>query len=250
MTQNLDHDINSNKTYTPADTDIPANWRPSAATYVTGDMTWESDSAGNGNNIPQSYDPGDLCWDGAIICSRVGLSSATEECNSDNVHYHIGNYYDWTAAVAMNDSSSYTTHDQDANQSICPAGWMLPKSGSETGSGSFYALVSAYGFDGVGWMRGGYRSWDNPLYFSAGGVWHNDGWHNDGATENLSYSVGIYGHYWSSVTYLTNVSGISNTQFSYNLAFGGCNNYLGYTWTNPDSYSSRFVGQSVRCVAR
>ena len=52
----------------------------------------------------------------------------TIACTDQNAnrHYSIGNYYNWTAAVAMNDSSSYTGYEIDAGQSICPAGWMLP----------------------------------------------------------------------------------------------------------------------------
>ena len=46
----------------------------------------------------------------------------------NGMHGHLGNYYNWNAAVALNDTSNIVVdHDNemDIMQSICPAGWRL-----------------------------------------------------------------------------------------------------------------------------
>ena len=218
MTQNLDLDIDSTKTYTPADTDISADWTPSTATYTTDTTTW-NDSA----STPESYDPGDLCWNGTLDDSWSGtLDTYAEEC-SDDKHYHIGNYYNWTAAVAMNDSSSYTTGNQDVDQSICPAGWRLPIGGvTNTGFKSFQYLVNQLsltsGTDG--------NIQNSPVYFVYGGY----------RTGSSVYDVGSYSNYLSSV--------VGGSDSACMLSFDA-DGYL-----DPQNYDSRSIGNSVRCVAR
>ena len=134
MTQNLDHDIvTTTNFYTYANTDIghgstlntSATWTASTATSTT--------SFSTSSTAPRSYDPGDLCWNGTIITNDDEYDNATFENTTtacgDNKHYHIGNHYNWNAAVAMNNSSSYPApyYDRiDVDQSICPAGWRLP----------------------------------------------------------------------------------------------------------------------------
>ena len=54
-------------------------------------------------------------------------------------------YYNWYAAVA--ESATYDTTSSDGNMtdSICPAGWQLPVSGTETGAkSSWNLLVTSY----------------------------------------------------------------------------------------------------------
>ncbi len=220
MTQNLDFDINSSKTYTPADTDIPANWIPSTSTYVTGDTTWNYSTTS-----PKSYDPGNLCWNSVLLDKNSGttLDNGTTACiDGSNMNYHIGNYYNWTAAVAMNNSSSYTTLNQDVNQSICPAGWMLPKSGTtQTGSGSFLYLKNQLSL--TSGTSGNIQN--TPVFFTYGGYW-----------EGESRGVGGNGRYWSSV--------VDNEYNSYSLLFY-VDRYL-----SPQFSGARGNGFSVRCLAR
>ena len=219
MTQNLDHDIGDidGGTYTSADTDISANWTPSTATYTTGDTTWEWLT-----DAPESYDPGDLCWNETLDSNwSTTLSNGTTACG-DNKHYHIGNYYNWTAAVAMNDSSSYTTQNTDVNQSICPAGWRLPIGGtSNTGSKSFQYLVNQLSL--TAGTSGNIQN--SPVYFVYGGGW---GGFSDG--------VGSSGAYWSSVIYAST--------YAYLLSFS-VDGPL-----NPQYDTDRLFGGPVRCVAR
>ena len=223
MTQNLDHDIGDTTggTYTSADTDLPTNtsWTPSASeqTYTTNNTTWNYSLVAS-----ESYDPGDLCWTGNL--GDGTLATETESCTQNGNHYHIGNYYNWTAAVAMSDSSSV---DTDVNQSICPAGWMLPKSDDDlTGSGSFINLVTEYGWDDSdNTFAGSYTAWGEPLNLALGGYWYG-----------ASYNVASTSYFWSSV--------VSDDDFAYNLYISND----GYAY--PQDYDNRNYGLSVRCVAR
>jgi uncharacterized protein (TIGR02145 family) len=218
MTQNLDHDIDSTYNYNSTNTDVPAIWDDIlTSTYATGTTTWNYSIT-----EPESYDPGDLCWNGTFAPNNNGtLSTYAEACGNDK-HYHIGNYYNWTAAVAMADSSSYTANNTDVNQSICPAGWMLPKSGTTlTGSGSFYYLVNQLNL--TSGTSGNIQN--SPVYFAYGGYWI--GW---------STAFGGTGYYWSSV--------VDDSIYVYGLEFIR-SGYLG-PHTDVDSGD----GHSVRCVAR
>ncbi|MBR2766769.1 hypothetical protein IKD67_01655, partial [Candidatus Saccharibacteria bacterium] len=212
MTQNLDHDIKTDGTvtYDSTTTDIAAAWTPSTATYPTGTTTWNYSAT-----APESYDPGELYWSGTPD-DDIPVSTGDS-------HYHLGNYYNWTAAVAMNDSSSYTTQYQDANQSICPANWTLPKSGNVTTGGSFQYLVNQYGWSDYE-MTNPYI-WNSPIKTSLSGYW-------GGSLE----SVGGGGLFLSPVVY--------DSYDSYRL----------YAFSDglvaPDDFDSRDYGFSVRCLAR
>ena len=215
MTQNLDHDIKTDGsvTYDSTTTDVPATWTPSTATYPTGTTTWNWSTT-----APESYNPGELYWS--------GTPDDSTPVSTGNSHYHLGNYYNWTAAVAMNNSSSYTTQYQDVNQSICPANWTLPKSGNVTTSGSFQYLVTQYGWDSsIGIMTDPYI-WNTPIKTSLSGGW-------SGSLE----AVGEVGYFRSPM--------VNNSSYSYGLDADS-------NWTvSPDGdYFSRGYGISVRCLAR
>ena len=218
MTQNLDLDLDSNTTYTSEDTDIPSDWTPSTSTYDSSNTTW------NDSRIaPESYDPGDLCWNGTIDTSGSGtLDDMTTSCSesSANKHWSVGNYYNWTAAVAMNDSSSYTTNGTDVDQSICPAGWRLP---TYSENYSFQKLLNESGYSVSSGTSGNIQS--DPFYFVYGGYW--------GGSSDL---VGYYGFYWSSV--------VSDSYFAYDLTFAANGTLY------PQYDGDRSYGDSVRCVAR
>ena len=214
MTQNLDHNIvtDGSVAYTPTTTDVPATWTPSTATYPTGTTTWNYSTT-----TPESYDPGALYWSGTP-------GDSTPVSTGDS-HYHLGNYYNWTAAVAMNDSSSYTTDQQDANQSICPANWTLPKSGNVTTSGSFRYLVTQYGWDSSSHTMTNPNIWNSPIKASLSGYWY-------GSLDN----VGGSGYFWSPM--------VNDSFVSYYL-YANSDGYV-----DPDYYRNRDDGHSVRCLAR
>ena len=220
MTQNLDFDIiNGGSAINSTNTDVPSNWTDGGYltnTYTANDTTWNSYS-----DQPESYDIGNLYWSGTIE-DETPISSG-------NAHYHLGNYYNWTAAVAMADSSSYTTDGTNVNQSICPAGWTLPKSGSNTGSGSFQYLVNQYGWDDGTYMMEDPYPWEFPLYFPLGAMWGGE-WYDD---------IGWNGYFWSSM--------VRATRYSWDLLVTvpswGSTAY-------PDDGRVRTDGISVRCIAR
>ena len=214
MTQNLDHDIKTDGsvTYDSTTTDVTAAWTPSTATYPTGTTTWNYSAT-----APESYDPGELYWS--------GTPDDTTPVSTGNSHYHLGNYYNWTAAVAMNDSSSYTTPYQDVNQSICPANWTLPKGGNVTTSGSFQYLVTQYGWDSSSYKMENPNIWNSSIKASLSGFW-------DGSLE----FVGGDGSFWSPMVIDFNGSCI---------LFANSNGGV-----YPGGSTSRDAGNSVRCLAR
>ncbi|MBR2994034.1 hypothetical protein IKF43_01400 [Candidatus Saccharibacteria bacterium] len=205
MTQNLDLDLGMGVFY-PDDTDISEDWIPELSGYSS-------------DTNPSFYDPGDLCWNGIITDDATGtLDNMTESCSLDDPsHYYVGNYYNWTAAVAMNDSSDLA-NDEDVDQSICPAGWRLPiYEGNKSYDNLTTAMSLTSGTDG--------DIQNHPVYFVYGGVW------NDYTT-----GVGYGGLYWSSVA--------NDIGFAYDLGF----NADGYL--EAQEYDGRSNGLSVRCVAR
>ena len=245
MTQNLDLNLDSNKTYTNLDTDLgwnsstntygTASWKPASSTKATSDPTWTIGSAGN--TIPESYDPGELYWNGTArwyssesACTNAGgtWDSTNSRCNltssTGSSHYHLGNFYNWTAAIAMNDSSTYTTRYTDVNQSICSSGWTLPKSGNNTSSGSFQYLFEQYGWDSST-MDDPYI-WNTAIKLPLSGDWYG-----------TLYGVGYLGLFWSSV--------VSNSYYAYD-AYANIDG----TVEPGNDYDSRYYGYSVRCVAR
>ena len=231
MTQNLDHDIDSTRIYTPDDTDIPANWTPSTSTHATGVTTWN-----NSASAPESYDPGDLYWNGTTHDpGDLYWNGTTQDGSGDfadyitttgNSHYHLGNYYNWTAAVAMNDSGSYTSFGALVDQSICPAGWTLPRAGY--GDDTFYALVNEYDtWDSSSYtLQNETELWTSPTYFSLSGSWYG----------SFEY-VGIGGVFWSP------------------LVCDSDGAYVMHLVSRGDVYpgiyaDNRNNGDSVRCIAR
>ena len=247
MTQNLDHDIKTDGSvmYNNTTTDLgwngtsyaTASWSPASATKATDDLNWI-----NNYNLPESSDPGELYWNGIVAvvwynsesdCIAAGgtWDVVNSRCNqissTGDPHYHLGNYYNWTAAVAMNDSSSYTTDNQDADQSICPAGWTLPKSGNNTSSGSFQYLFEQYGWDSSSHKMENPNIWNTAIKLPLSGGW----W---GYLSN----VGVAGTLWSSVV---------NTDIG---SYGAGVLRTGLVDPSNDGNRYRNNGNSVRCMAR
>ena len=220
MTQNLDHDIDSEFDYNSFNTDVPSGWDDTlASTRITSDTNW-----GDDHYAPESYDPGNLCWNGVLE------SENTETCGNDK-HYHLGNYYNWTAAVAMEDSTEYDlmNEDTDVDQSICPAGWRLPivqAGGATPVAKSFNGLMEAYGWTDSTYTVDSPYVWQSPLYYPLSGYWQ-------GSMGEVSFS----GYYWSSVV----ISGEEEL-----VMFLATDN-TGYT---SFSAINRSAGITVRCVAR
>ena len=198
MTQNLDFDIDSTKTYTSADTDIPADWTPSTSTYTTDTTTWNKTKT-----APESYDPGNKYYNGTLYDGSY--TDTDYYSTTGDSHYHFGNYYNWTAAIAMNDSSSYSTYGTLANQSICPAGWTLPRAGR--GEDTFYALVSAYDTwnSSTQALENNTLLWDNPTNFTLIGRWAGS---FRGLGKNGEYLSSVVNDLYGAIEFLITYNGI------------------------------------------
>ena len=262
MTKNLDLDLDAGTTYTNEDTDIGYNtttnsyetaaWSPIRSTYQptsTHTHEWCQGGTRNSqygycalNNTPESYDPGRLYWnttesdnsDWSAYYNSCDFSTPTPVCDeslnpistyvsstSTTSQYHLGNYYNWAAALATNDSSQFYSSEL-VEQSICPAGWTLPRSGN--GDDSFYSLWNQYGFNSSS-INGSNKLWTSPLYFAVDGYFIG----------NLS-DVGYSGEFWSPVPDGSN--GVRIADFVVD----------GYSY--PSDYGSRSYGYSVLCMAR
>ena len=229
MTQNLDFNIDSTKTYTPANTDIPANWTPSVSTYQSEDTTWNGEFYS-----PESYDPGELYYNLENIDYSINGEGDPPELFVDtgDYHSHLGNYYNWAAAIATNDSTSYVGSGNLVDRSICPAGWTLPRPGY--GDDSFYGLATAYH---TTWgqygaiLSGDLNLWEAPVYFLQYGFWHGE-----------FSNVGGDGSFW------TSVSGSNDASYALTLSIGPWGNYIYPAVGESQVYL--MYGFSVRCIAR
>ncbi len=277
MTQNLDLDLDENTTYTNEDTDLgwntstnaydTASWSPIRSTYeTTSDHihawcqggTWNSQYGScENNNTPESYDPGNLYWnsetsgysDWDAYYNSCDYSTTTPSCDESlnplstyvsstgTEQYHLGNYYNWPAAIASNDASIYGAYNEttgqyenlETHQSICPAGWTLPYStwndNLGQSEGDFAGLWSEYGWTDNDGFSDISTVWSAPLYFAPAGYFNG----------NLG-TVGYDGYFWSSVA-----GNGSYARYAYFSVGGG---------TSPAEYYNRNGGDSVRCLLR
>ena len=276
MTQNLDLDLDSGTTYTNLDTDLGYNtstgqyttaaWTPSRSTYATSTNnihewcaggTWDSQyGACEQNNTPESYDPGNLYWNGATsdysdwyaYYNSCDYTTSTPSCNESlnplvtytastgTAQYHLGNYYNWAAAIASNDASVYGVYNEntgeyenlETNQSICPVGWTLPyafyNENTDQYGGDLASLWSEYGWNGYLFSDIS-NIWSEPLYFAPVG----------GFEGNFKYTSRL-ADWWSFVAY--------NSYYAHDAYF----DIDGYA--NPAEESFRGSGDSVRCLLR
>ena len=211
MTQNLDLDLSvaANQTLTPATSNVTTT---RTVTPVAWD--WDDDSI-------YYMDGGDNYFANGTT-QTAGLSSLPAD--DTNRHYAQGDYYSWKAATAGVGTTSIT--NADVNESICPAGWRLPTSNSDSANYSFGNLVKQYGYTGSN--QSGTTDATllaSPLFFARGGYVYS----------GSLYDQGSYGYYWSSRAY-------SSSYIAYYLLFNS--SYVG-----PSSDYFRYFGFSVRCVA-
>ena len=81
------------------------------------------------------------------LADCIAASHTSEQC----AHYHVGNYYNWSAAIASSDSSSLTARYTTASNSICPKGWRLPTGPPDSASSTAREF-------GQLWVAAGYIS--------------------------------------------------------------------------------------------
>ncbi|MDO5451898.1 MAG: FISUMP domain-containing protein, partial [Candidatus Saccharibacteria bacterium] len=266
MTQNLDLDLDSNVTYTHDNTDLgwgsdtaTQSWTPDKSTIAWNGSTFPG--LGHSYTLQYSADPGDWYYagyDGTTLLPKTTTNylTITPDANGDIInssnnniyfsnnpsrvnggtHEHVGNYYNWSAAVASNNTSNYNTSTYsditgNPQNSICPAGWRLPTVTSASpifsSSGSadeFARLVYLYNDNDIN-MYSSAKLELAPLFFARGGNIYSGSLANSG----------FVGFYWSST--------VSNSSDSYHF-------YFYDTYVNSKYNSGRGGGFSVRCVAR
>lgn len=239
MTQNLDLDLTSDPNannyiaLTSENTDLTdttsaayqdgytmskdgaITWLPERDTIAYNNLnstTWQNDIS-----HPYSYDYLDANGNPVYPDSLV-----TKEVAGD--HGLSGNYYNWSAAVASNDSTSASGN---LSNSICSKGWKLPNVTDkefgnllvtyniiETNVSTAY-IDNISSIDSMGAL---------PLYFVRGG------W-----AQGYVTNYGGWGGYWLSDKY--------NNSNALRLDFGPKS-------INPQANGGRGVGRSLRCLAR
>ena len=161
-------------------------------------------------------------------------ASAAKTDDLDAGHESLGNYYDWTAAIASNDSSSLTSNTRgnisnNPQNSICPKGWRLPtiSNQSEMVAGSTNEFARLNYLYNNGSTTSSFNLSIEPLWFVMAGY----------VDSSSLLSKNSRGLYWSS-TVIGSVSA-PNLDFSIN-------------GINPGSVAldRRLRGFSVRCLAR
>ncbi|MBR5027378.1 hypothetical protein IKX64_02215 [Candidatus Saccharibacteria bacterium] len=137
MTQNLDFTLSAEGTeLDPATSDVQTT---KTITAVTDTTNW-----GQSNTTAYFKDGGELYFPNG---TDTAVDASSLDHKSDDLHYHIGSYYSWYAATAG--SGDGLSADEDAEESICPAGWRLPTSNSNLNTQedySFNTLAATYNF--------------------------------------------------------------------------------------------------------
>ena len=234
-------------------------WTPERSSTSTISTSGSISNWTNDYNNPYSVDPGDWYWIGNwdnngsftwyvstennylnTADSGAGDKFSQDPYTGNGAHGHVGNYYNWPAAVASNNTSSYTmsTYDNITNNpqnSICPAHWRLPtaySTATDTRNEIQY-LLDRYGAYVESGSERDKAITAAPLWFVRGGF-----------VQNINpYGIiqsGHSGYYWSSTV-------DSVTQYSsgaYALYFNSGNQFY------PARALRRDYGFTIRCVVR
>ncbi len=263
MTQNLDLDITEgvwpdiNKTdvgydettgryVTPANWDAVSSYKPLGTAKVAslGTVSSKRDTTGSwdfGSYVPMNPERSLDCGTGKSSLSDCAsmFFDVSRMKRSDNptfyydnyqktatggeydAHYLVGNYYSWNTATAGTGEAA----DDHALASICPKNWQLPS------VDIYQTLIGAAGFAGDVTKPTG-----NGFFFVRGGF--------VGDSSVLLGFAGDHGRYWTSTPSDSDLDDIPAIELAKNFTFSGSNtvgsNFLVY----------KFVGDSVRCVAR
>jgi uncharacterized protein (TIGR02145 family) len=271
MTQNLDLDINGENTkpLTSENTDISTTtsgsgiydttkgytenngvwtWDPGTTTrnVVVNYSTNKAEGWTNNSTAPMSAEGGDTYFYTSNTTTNDTRYDSLDLCKADHseadcLHYHVGNYYNWTAAVASNNSNGFSAQYDNAANSICPKGWRLPiATNSDQSIYEFGDMLFKQGIttqtvgNPVSYTANGFNNIrKSPLWFVQGGDINNGTLRNSGS----------FGRYWSKTN--------SSSNASYYLYFQTNSVYL----TNYDYYDAYYgfgksSGISIRCLAR
>lgn len=192
MTQNLDYNINaesniiSNNDGTTSIWDATSDYAPRA----TQTEAFAVDFAENLETY--SYDRGDYYWseetgEEQLATTLTDFSAVGDE----NLHYHVGNLYQYNALAAGTASIITTSDYTEVPSSICPAGWRLPTSKSTSENLSFKKLLTSYSVAEAIDNTSGQILFSSPFYFVRGGNLHANGLYGQGTSASLPSSIGF-----------------------------------------------------------
>lgn len=217
-------------------------WTPPRDTLTpnaNGTFTWTNDQ-----NFIKSLDVGNWfqtdvyytkseCTGASPWCNYLtgydrGKFYQTNDPTDLQMHYHIGNYYNWIAMVATNTLSEFSSStagntDNNPKNSICPKGWRMPVYASDSAKSEYSVLSSYYPTTDSGKKDLGF--FGAPLYFNRAGVARNS---------TLQY-VGESAGYYTSTVY--------DSTKEYNLDFKS-------DTLKFDNAQEGWRGRTLRCVAR
>ena len=246
---------------------VNATWKPTNSTLQLHDDGRTFDSLGENdedNNRPKSLNVGDWYYAGGYNGgqlpdptgadvnyltseNRVTVNGVVYINNGNGIDYfanapfelngmhgHVGNYYNWSAVVASNNTDSYTDStlgniDNNPQSSICPAGWRLPTVSStsyeESGSNNEFARL-VYLYNNNNYVTDSTAVLEaSPLFFTRVGF----------VEARKLINVAGTVSYWSST--------VDDDSMAYMMAFSTVG-------VSPQSRGHRYYGYSVRCVAR
>ena len=235
MTQNLDYDIEANTTLNSQTTDLnECNVSGQYAEYNDG---YNCNITDNVINWTPTSSATTISFQGTIITNwqndGIHPYSASKTDDENTGYASLGNYYNWTAAIASNNSASLnqnTLNDITKNpqNSICPKGWRLPTVSSQPAN-----------------IIGSTNEFARLNY-----VYNNNYTNTDIGLIVPPLRFNLAGYIYSTLTSLTSIGRYSSSS----VAGSGELYHLSFTSNSVETSrkggSTRGVGQSIRCVAR
>ena len=200
---------NTPLTLTPTNSDVGSNYTLNYTDIPSGGKfhAYTIDGTQYQNNSTEYY------------CTGDGTASDWESC-----------YYNWYTATAGTGTTYIASQGQNVNNSICPAGWTLPTSGS---GGQFQALYNQY--PSAAQMEVANPTTTKENNPTVGQVTNTPGFLLSGHYgTGGAYSLGSYGNYWSRIA---------------NSAQNGYRLLMDTTGVNPSNSHYKYYGFAVRCVA-
>ena len=229
-------------------------WTPSGSTmtgtpatitnYASGSPANSVEGWTNSTTAPYMAEGGDHWLANNTLYSDRSTcvdAASAELCD----HKYVGNYYNYTASIASNNSTGISDRYATADNSICPKGWRLPDGPDGTNGSDYNTLLSDANIittstdesqatvdPGTGtrlefnYATGGLAKMEGLPY-----AFGRFGYVND----TTFYYLAGYGYYWSGST-------VSSSGAFYLYYYG--------SYAYPADQGNRAYGWSVRCVAR
>ncbi|MDR1197176.1 MAG: IPT/TIG domain-containing protein, partial [Candidatus Nomurabacteria bacterium] len=132
------------------------------ASYTLPQIDDGSDTSHKSETTPYVYGPSP-----ADPSGESGTPNSNAAIASSNFY---GYYYNWTAAIAEDDSSAIVTNGENAANSICPSGWRLARGGLAGDPTNEYDQLNA--------IMAGFNGNQDPDYAANnyGDMYYADGW--------------------------------------------------------------------------